>query len=72
MRALHRILSASENDAVIGMLPTTALMIKVVAWAKSLWDRYMTSCNLLHMSGTKVRISNNMFSDIGMIPINTY
>lgn len=42
--------------AVIGMLPTTALMIKVVAWAKSLWDRYMTSCNLLHMSGIKVRI----------------
>ena len=53
--------------------PTTT---KIVAWAKSLWDRYVTLDNLSHLSSIRARVTDCMFSGIvshiGVDPINTY
>ena len=55
------------------MNPSTT---KVVAWAKSLWDRYVTLGNICHPSGIRARITDSILSDIGSksvsTPINTY
>jgi hypothetical protein len=49
---------------------------KIVAWAKSLWDRYVTRGYVLHTSGIRVRVSDGIFSGIvsisGLILIDTY
>jgi hypothetical protein len=49
---------------------------KVVARAKSLWDRYVTRDDLRHPSGIRARVTDSILSGIvsisASIPINTY
>ena len=41
--------------------PSTA---KIVAWAKNLWDRYVTLDDLSHLSCIRARVTDDMFSGI--------
>jgi hypothetical protein len=49
---------------------------KIVAWAKNLWDRYVTLDDLSHLSCIRARVTDDMFSGIVSTsvstPINTY
>jgi hypothetical protein len=49
---------------------------KIVAWAKNLWDRYVTLDGLSHLSRIRARVTDDMFSGIVSTsvstPINAY
>lgn len=49
---------------------------KIVAWAKNLWDRYVTLDDLSHLSCIRARVTDDIFSGIVSTsvstPINTY
>ena|SRR2546421_8893557 len=48
--------------------PTTT---KIVAWAKSLWVRCVTLDNLSHLSSTRARVTDCMFSGIVSTSVST-